>query len=40
MSRDFLVTDVPSTPIELSWVLPLYRTSEQLDELLSRIHDV
>jgi glycosyltransferase involved in cell wall biosynthesis len=25
---------------QLSWVLPLYRTSDQLDELLSRIHKV
>jgi len=35
-----MVTDTLSTPIELSWVLPLYRTSEQVDELLARIHDM
>jgi len=40
MSRDPIATGARSMPIELSWVLPLYRTAEQLDELLARIHEV
>jgi Glycosyltransferases involved in cell wall biogenesis len=40
MTGAAMLAEHDATPIELSWVLPLYRTSEQLGELLERIRQV